>query len=397
MRLGGHVTVRGDREIAPRNRVGHILENVGAGAGGPRVTVVVRAEPAVPAGGRHHRGRLPPKILERSQRVSAEAFPEFRLIAEKRAVQHDRAAVGRHGSELQIRDQLFEWIGPGGTVVIAFRHTRFVQHGRAIERRVWIFPPSRWLASRIVSRHWSPKRAFQQTSCHQPARSPSDDRDPIHAFPPCMYQRRNRQEPDTPCRRRYYRDRNVPVMDDRVDLTDLIHRAEKGDADAADRLFAATYADLCRWRGGGSSPAAVVPCSTPVRWCTSRICASRRPGHLNIEDRVHFLRWAGRVMRSVIVDFARRRTAERRGGGAAHVALTTGLADERTGSAEEILAVHEALEELAAPIARLAQVVELRYFGGLTEPEIAEALGVTERTVRRDWQKGQLLLRAALE
>ncbi len=90
---------------------------------------------------------------------------------------------------------------------------------------------------------------------------------------------------------------------------------------------------------------------------------------------MHFLRWAGHVMRSVIVDFARRRTAERRGGGADHVALTTGLADERTGSAEEILAVHEALDELAAVDARLAQVVELRYFGGLTEPEIAAGAG----------------------
>ena len=63
----------------------------------------------------------------------------------------------------------------------------------------------------------------------------------------------------------------------------------------------------------------------------------------------------------------------------------------------EILAVHEALDDLAAVAPRLAQVVELRYFGGLTEPEIAEALGVTDRTVRRDWQKGQLLLREALE
>ena len=69
----------------------------------------------------------------------------------------------------------------------------------------------------------------------------------------------------------------------------------------------------------------------------------------------------------------------------------------RTDSAEKILAVHEALDDLATVDPRLAQVVELRYFGGLTEAEIAQALGVTERTVRRDWQKGQLLLRDALE
>ena len=190
---------------------------------------------------------------------------------------------------------------------------------------------------------------------------------------------------------------DVPAMDDHVDLTDLIHRAEQGDADAADRLFAATYADLCTLARMRLWPAVAIRCSTRVRWSTSRTCALPPPAALNIEDRVHFLRWAGRVMRSVIVDFARRRTADPRGGGAAHVALTTGIADERRDSAEEILAVHEALDDLAAVDPRLAQVVELRYFGGLTEPEIAEALGVTDRTVRRDWQKGQLLLREALE
>jgi RNA polymerase sigma factor (TIGR02999 family) len=186
-------------------------------------------------------------------------------------------------------------------------------------------------------------------------------------------------------------------MDDREDLTDLIHRAEKGDAEAADRLFAATYASLsklARMRLVSGGRNALLDTGSLVHESYLRFATS---GSLNLEDRVHFLRWAGRVMRSVIVDFARRRTAGRRGGGAVQVALTTGLADEHAGSAEQILAVHEALDDLAAVAPRLAQVVELRYFGGLTEPEIAEALGVTDRTVRRDWQKGQLLLREALE
>ena len=63
---------------------------------------------------------------------------------------------------------------------------------------------------------------------------------------------------------------------------------------------------------------------------------------------------------------------------------------------EEILAVHEALERIAAVDPRLTQIVEMRYFAGMTEPEIAAALGVTERTIRRDWQKARLLLREAL-
>jgi DNA-directed RNA polymerase specialized sigma24 family protein len=63
----------------------------------------------------------------------------------------------------------------------------------------------------------------------------------------------------------------------------------------------------------------------------------------------------------------------------------------------EILGVHEALEELAKVDGRLVQVVEMRYFAGMTEPEIAVALGVNERTVRRDWQKARLLLADALK
>jgi RNA polymerase sigma factor (TIGR02999 family) len=186
-------------------------------------------------------------------------------------------------------------------------------------------------------------------------------------------------------------------MDDRENLTDLIHRAGKGDVGAADRLFAATYADLrklARMRLAAGGRNTLLDTSSLVHESFLRFAAS---GRLHLEDRVHFLRWAGHVMRSVIVDFARRRAAVRRGGGTAHLALTPGLADGRTGSAEEILWVHDALDEIAALDARLAQVVELRYFGGLTDREIAQALGVTDRTVRRDWQKAQLLLREALK
>ena len=187
-------------------------------------------------------------------------------------------------------------------------------------------------------------------------------------------------------------------MDERLDLTDLIRRAEQGDSEASDRLFAATYADLCtlarlRLMSGGRNP--LLDTGSLVHESYLRFVTA---GSLKIEDRVHFLRWAGRVMRSVIVDFARRRSATRRGSGAAHVALTAAIADERTSSsAEEILAVHEALDDLTAVDPRLVQIIELRYFGGLTETEIAKALGITDRTVRRGWHKGQLLLRAVLE
>jgi RNA polymerase sigma factor (TIGR02999 family) len=185
-------------------------------------------------------------------------------------------------------------------------------------------------------------------------------------------------------------------MQQPVDLTDLSHRATAGDPEAADRLFAATYDDLRRlararlFAGGRST---VLDTASLVHESYLRFAAA---GRLRIEDRVHFLRWAGRVMRSVIVDVARRRKADRRGGDAARVPLTTSIAERQPEAADEILRVHEALDAIAALDARMAQVVELRYFGGLTEPEIAEVLGITDRTVRRDWEKARLLLREAL-
>ena len=186
-------------------------------------------------------------------------------------------------------------------------------------------------------------------------------------------------------------------MKEQANLTELIQRAREGDAEAADALFAATYDDLRRLarhrlRAGGRNT--LLDTSSLVHESYLRFVGARQ---LRLEDRAHFVHWAGRVMRSVIVDFARRRSAQRRGAGASRVDLTVQLAEDHRAPADEILRVHEALERLAELDPRMGQVVEMRYFGGLTEPEIALALGVTDRTVRRDWEKARLLLREALE
>jgi RNA polymerase sigma factor (TIGR02999 family) len=114
-------------------------------------------------------------------------------------------------------------------------------------------------------------------------------------------------------------------------------------------------------------------------------------------DRAHFLAVASLAMRYVLVDRARARTTRKRGGAIDQIVT---LDDEVMGAdsqAEMVLDLHEALERLAAWDARLARVVECRFFGGLTEQETAEALGLTVRTVQRDWVKARILLRRALE
>lgn len=118
----------------------------------------------------------------------------------------------------------------------------------------------------------------------------------------------------------------------------------------------------------------------------------QKAGHLEVGDRDHFLAYAATTMRSIVVDAIRRRRSERHGGNVVHVTLGTQGAVDLGASEEEILEVHEALGFLAKANARLAQVVEMRYFLGLTDAEIASALGMTDRTVRRDWERARLLL-----
>jgi len=180
------------------------------------------------------------------------------------------------------------------------------------------------------------------------------------------------------------------------EVTELLRRARDGDADAERELIATTYAELrrlahARLRGLGQRD--VLDTTSLVNEWYLRFA---RAESVRIEDRHHFMRYAARVMRSVIVDFVRRRTADRRGGGAPHVSLSMAGASIANDGREEIMRVHESLESLAALDERMAEIVEMRYFAGMREPEIAEALGVSERTVRRDWAKARLWLAEAL-
>ncbi|TDM05677.1 MAG: RNA polymerase subunit sigma [Ideonella sp. MAG2] len=113
-------------------------------------------------------------------------------------------------------------------------------------------------------------------------------------------------------------------------------------------------------------------------------------------DRGHFLAYASTIMRHLIVDEVRHNQAQRRGGGQMEVTLNTGLQDLGS-AARDVGAVDQALKDLAAIEPTLARLVEMRFFGGLTELEVADALGVSERTVRREWGKARAALLVLLE
>ena len=184
------------------------------------------------------------------------------------------------------------------------------------------------------------------------------------------------------------------------EITVLLKAAGGGDRQAADRAFALLYADLRRLahsRLRRTGDVTLLDTSALVHESFLRLRAQgERAQGLDFADRHHFLGYAAKVMRTVVVDMVRARQAESRGGGADHLTLNTAIAESATSHDEEVIRVHEALEALGASDPRLVQVVEMRYYAGLSEREIAQALGVTERTVQRDWQKARLVLSAML-
>ena len=178
-------------------------------------------------------------------------------------------------------------------------------------------------------------------------------------------------------------------------LTDLLGRMQGGDAAARDALFAVAYAELhglaqARLRHGGRDT--LLDTTGLVHESYLRFS---RAGELRAEDRRAFFAYASRVMRSVILNSVRERVALKRDGhqssGASSPSASNLQGDEQT-----VLEVHEALKDLEQADPRLAQVAEMRYFGGYSEREIAETLEITERTVQRDWEKARLILAAAL-
>lgn len=175
------------------------------------------------------------------------------------------------------------------------------------------------------------------------------------------------------------------------EVTQLLDEARSGDANARARFFSRVYSELdrlARTRLSGSAPMTMLDASSLVHEVYLRLAQQDQlPG----ADRRTFFAHASRVMRSVIVDYVRSRGAERKGGGQRMLTLNTGVAQQAF-SEPQLEALGCALEDLARIDERAHWIVEMRYFGGMEVDEIADVLGISPATVKRDWQKARAFL-----
>jgi RNA polymerase sigma factor (TIGR02999 family) len=177
-------------------------------------------------------------------------------------------------------------------------------------------------------------------------------------------------------------------------ITQILNRALAGNAQARERVYALLYAELLRLARthlSGSNAASLNP-SVLVHEAYLRMLGRDATP---MRDRRAFFAYASTAMRSVLVDHVRAGAAEKRGGLFTPVTLTTGVL-ESVAAAEDFSRLDEALGALRSVDERGARVVEMRYFAGMTELEVAAALGIAVRTVARDWEKARLFLHATL-
>lgn len=176
-------------------------------------------------------------------------------------------------------------------------------------------------------------------------------------------------------------------------VTLLLARARQGESAAVDTLFSMVYGELRRLaqihlRGDGAGR--TLSATVLVNEACMRLLGPASDGALN--DRTHFFAVASRAMRQILLDHARAKLARKRGGGAA-VAVTLG--DDVAGDGrdeENLIALNDALTALSKNNERLGRIVELRFFAGLNDAEIAAVLDISPRTVQRDWRAARAFL-----
>lgn len=181
------------------------------------------------------------------------------------------------------------------------------------------------------------------------------------------------------------------------DVTVLLRKVAADDPAAIGQLFELLYADLHRMAHARLAQNGSITLLDTSSLAHEAYLRLRNAGRIDLDSRGRFMAYVSKVLRAVIVDFARKRNADRRGGNQVHITLSTEVAEEAGSADNDVERINDALIELEKSDPRLKQVVEMRFFGGLTEKEIAEVLGVTDRTVRSDWERARLLLSVTLK
>jgi RNA polymerase sigma factor (TIGR02999 family) len=181
-----------------------------------------------------------------------------------------------------------------------------------------------------------------------------------------------------------------------TEMTDLLRSAQAGDAQVSSRLFELVYADLKRlaharlYKSGGLGE---LDTTSLVHESFLRLV---EVGQLRVTDRQAFFGYVARVMRSVVIDHVRAQRASKRGGDGVLVTLTTGVEGESFDD-ERLLAMNAALDALERIAPQYHQLVELRYFAGLSVREVAELRGRSTRTIEREWDKARAFLRKLMQ
>ncbi|HET6462186.1 MAG TPA: ECF-type sigma factor [Candidatus Krumholzibacteria bacterium] len=184
------------------------------------------------------------------------------------------------------------------------------------------------------------------------------------------------------------------MNDGRTRVTEILRNLNVSDARQRDELVALVYEELreiARRQLRNERPGHTLQPTALVNEAYLRLFDASANGW---ESRAHFFGVAARAMRQVLVDYARRRVAEKRGGNLERVTLVTDIADD--GTSTDVVDLHLALERLAQHDDALAHLVELRFFGGLTLDEAADTVGVSRRKAANDWAAARLWLQREL-
>lgn len=181
-----------------------------------------------------------------------------------------------------------------------------------------------------------------------------------------------------------------------TELTVLLQRAHAGDTHAANEAYAALYPELlkiARARLRVHQAPTLLDTQALVHESFLRFVGG---APVALQSRKHFYAYAAKAMRHIVIDFARRSLAQRRGGDLQQVTFDTAVFELQS-QAAPVLDLERALAALQAVDPPLAELVELRFYGGYTDAETALALGVSERTVRRQWDKARAFLLLELQ